>query len=125
MGSNEFHPDDFGLVLHLDHEPVLVAAHIEHNPVVASDAGAGVVGLDVLRCTPGCLDGLKVPTVQRSQCVGTPRALPEPLRAALHDDPHRDQHLPFWEHCASRVSRLSSASAEGRYTKMRRANWEY
>jgi hypothetical protein len=29
------------LVLDLDHQPVLVAAHVEHHPVVAVDASAG------------------------------------------------------------------------------------
>jgi hypothetical protein len=49
MGAYELHPDDAGVVLHFDNQAVLVAADVEHNPVVAADAGAGVLALHILR----------------------------------------------------------------------------
>ena len=97
MRPDELHPDDPHLGLHIDHQPVLVAAHVEHHAVVAADARVGVLMLDVLRPAPLRLDGLFVPAVQRASRSGTAGALPELLQGALGDDPHLCQRLPFWE----------------------------
>lgn len=88
MRPDEPRPDDPRLVLHFDYQPVLAAAHVEHDTVVAADARAGVLVLDVLRTAPFRLEGLFVPAAQRASCIRATRALPEPLQAASGDDSH-------------------------------------
>ena len=46
MGTDELDPGNAGPVLHLHHEPLLVAADTENDTVIAADAGmaAGLVG---------------------------------------------------------------------------------
>ena len=66
MGSHEFHPDDYALVLDLDHKPVLVAAHVEHRTIIAAAAGAGLLLLNVLRYAPGRLERSRGAVVERS-----------------------------------------------------------
>ena len=39
MGADVVHPCNSGLVLHLNNQSVLVATHVEKNPVVAANAG--------------------------------------------------------------------------------------
>jgi hypothetical protein len=94
---DELHPHDARLVLHLDHQPVLVAANVEHDAVVAADARGSVLVLDVLWGAPSRLDCLGVPAMQRSPGIGAARPFPEFLQAALGDDPHRRQYLPVRE----------------------------
>jgi hypothetical protein len=60
MCSDELHPDDSCLVLHFDHERVLVAAHVEDDAVFAADARTGELSLDVLRPAPVRSEGLFV-----------------------------------------------------------------
>jgi hypothetical protein len=56
MGADELDPGDAGAVLHFHHQPVFVAADVEHHAVVAADAGVGVLVLDILRSRPSRLD---------------------------------------------------------------------
>ena len=55
MRANELDPHDACNVLHLYDQAILVAAHIENNPVVPTNAGGCVQVFDVLGRSPrGC-----------------------------------------------------------------------
>ena len=51
MGTNEFHPSDSGSVLHFDDQAVLMATDIEHNPIIAAEAGIAVLILHPCLCS--------------------------------------------------------------------------
>ena len=95
MCSDELHPDDFRLVLHVDDEPMLVAAHVQYDAVVTADARARELILDVLRTAPPCPKGFLVPAVERASRISATGSLPELLQAALCDHPHRPTASPI------------------------------
>ena len=75
MGSHKLHPNDCGSVLNLHDQAVFVTRDVEHHPVVATNACAAVLRLDVLRGQPACLDRLVEPALQGTFGVGALRPI--------------------------------------------------
>ena len=49
------------LVVHMNYEPMLIAADIEHHAIVCDETRRAVLRLDVIRCFPSRLPSLSVP----------------------------------------------------------------
>lgn len=99
MGSNEFHPRNPGLILHLDDQAVFVARDIEHHAAVATEARASVLCFDVLRRLPVRLERFVVPALQSAFRIGAFGLIPVFDQRTLGNDSHN--RPPVFGDCRS------------------------
>src|SRR5437773_909410 len=81
-------------IVDLHYKPVVVALNVEHNTVIANDACAAVLRLDLSWSIPVFLLHLPVPSQERLLGIGV--TLPELSERLLGNDPHGKYRLfPF------------------------------
>src|SRR2546425_908677 len=73
-------------IVDLHYKPVVVALNVEHNTVIANDARAAVLRLDLSWGIPVFSFHLPVPSQEWLLGIGV--NLPEPSEHLLGDDPH-------------------------------------
>ena len=65
MAANESDKDRLEVVVHLDDEPIFVAADVEDNPIVRKKAGRCEPGFDLLGIAPAGRLGQGMPGLER------------------------------------------------------------